>query len=198
MRDWYSDPMFEAPPAPPVPPVPMQGLKELAAREAAQVDLQQYAHSLADLKRGAPPPAPAPAPIAKTQAQAPAPAPALLKPLSACILKPRERETLARAAEILERLAIETEDPALEGAVLRVKRASVEPRDYQVGPRGRPRGAVAELDGARARARTLRDLGMTLEGIATKLMEEGVVNTKGAAQWSKQNVANLLRKGARP
>jgi hypothetical protein len=39
---------------------------------------------------------------------------------------------------------------------------------------------------------------MTLEGIATKLMEEGVVNTKGAAQWSKQNVANLLRKGARP
>lgn len=193
MRDWYSDPMFEAPPAPPVPPVPMQGLKELAAREAAQVDLQQYAHSLADLKRGAP--APAPAPVAKAQAPA-APAPARLKPLSACILKPRERETLARAAEILERLAIETEDPALEGAVLRVKRASVEPRDYQAGPRGRPRGVVAELDGARARARALRDLGMTLEGIATKLMEEGVVNTKGEAQWSKQNVANLL-KGAR-
>lgn len=195
MRDWYSDPMFEAPPAPPVPPVPMQGLKELAAREAAQVDLQQYAHSLADLKRGAP--APAPAPVAKAQAPA-APAPAPLKPLSACVLKPRERETLARAAEILERLAIETEDPALEGAVLRVKRASVEPRDYQAGPRGRPRGAVAELDGARARARTLRDLGMTLEGIATKLMQEGVVNTKGEAQWSKQNVANLLRKGTRP
>jgi hypothetical protein len=57
---------------------------------------------------------------------------------------------------------------------------------------------VGELGGARARPRTLRDLGMTLEGIATKLMEEGVVNTKGAAQWSKQNVANLLRKGARP
>jgi len=121
-----------------------------------------------------------------------------LKPLSACILKPRERETLARAAEILERLAMETADPALEGAVLRVKRASVEPRDYQVGPRGRPRGAVAELDSARARARALRDLGMTLEGIASKLMEEGVVNTKGEAWWSKQNVANLLRNGARP
>lgn len=195
MRDWYMDPALEA-----RVQAPAQGLKGLAAREAAQVDLQQYAHSLADLKRGAP--APAPAPVAKAQAQAPAPipapAPALLKPLSACILKPRERETLVRAAEILERLAIETEDPALEGAVLRVKRASVEPRDYQVGPRGRPRGAVAELDGARARARTLRDLGMTLEGIATKLMEEGVVNTKGEAQWSKQNVANLLRKGARP
>ena len=195
MRDWYMDPALEA-----QVQAPPQGLKGLAAREAAQVDLQQYAHSLADLKRGAQ--APAPAPVAKAQAPAPtpapAPAPALSKPLSACILKPRERETLARAAEILERLAIETEDPALEGAVLRVKRASVEPRDYQVGPRGRPRGAVAELDGARARARTLRDLGMTLEGIATKLMEEGVVNTKGAAQWSKQNVANLLRKGARP
>ena len=195
MRDWYMDPALEA-----QVQAPPQGLKGLAAREAAQVDLQQYAHSLADLKRGAQ--APAPAPVAKAQAPAPtpapAPAPALSKPLSACILKPRERETLARAAEILERLAIETEDPALEGAVLRVKRASVEPRDYQAGPRGRPRGAVAELDGARARARTLRDLGMTLEGIATKLMEEGVVNTKGAAQWSKQNVANLLRKGARP
>lgn len=195
MRDWYMDPALEA-----QMQAPVQGLKGLAAREAAQVDLQQYAHSLADLKRGAP--APAPAPVAKAQAQAPAPipapAPALLKPLSACILKPRERETLVRAAEILERLAIETEDPALEGAVLRVKRASVEPRDYQVGPRGRPRGAVAELDGARARARTLRDLGMTLEGIATKLMQEGVVNTKGEAQWSKQNVANLLRKGTRP
>lgn len=192
MRDWYMDPALEAQVQAPAP-----GLKGLAAREAAQVDLQQYAHSLADLKRGAQ--APAPAPVAKAQAPAPAPAPvpAPSKPLSACILKPRERETLARAAEILERLAIETEDPALEGAVLRVKRASVEPRDYQAGPRGRPRGAVSDaLEGARTRARTLRDLGMTLEGIASKLMQEGVANTKGEAQWSKQNVANLL-KGAR-
>ena len=194
MRDWYMDPALEA-----QVQAPPQGLKGLAAREAAQVDLQQYAHSLADLKRGAQ--APAPAPVAKAQAPAPtpapAPAPAPSKPLSACILKPRERETLARAAEILERLAIETEDPALEGAVLRVKRASVEPRDYQAGPRGRPRGAVSDvLEGARTRARDLRDTGMTLESIASKLMAEGVTNTKGEAQWSKQNVANLL-KGAR-
>ena len=53
------------------------------------------------------------------------------------------------------------------------------------------------LEGARTRARDLRDTGMTLESIASKLMAEGVVNTKGEAQWSKQNVANLL-KGTRP
>ena len=180
MRDWYNEPELEAMTRP-------TGLSGLAARESAQVDLQQYATSLADSKR-AQVPAPAPAPAA---APAPAPAPAP----RAYALTVRDRGTLERAADVLSEAARVNGDALLEGMALRLRgmasAASAPPAPRKIG---RPRGTYnAALEGAVSYAAACRKEGMSFEQVAAALVELGYENGRGQVSWSKQGVASLLK-----
>lgn len=178
MRDWYNEPELEAMTRP-------AGLSGLAARESAQVDLQQYAMSIADLKRAqAAAPAPAPAP-----ALAPTPAP------RAYALTVRDRGTLERAAEVLSEAARVNGDALLESMALRLRgvasAASAPPAPRKIG---RPRGTYnAALEGAVSYAAACRKEGMSFEQVAAALVELGYENGRGQVSWSKQGVASLLK-----
>lgn len=181
MRDWYNEPELEA--------TRPTGWSGLAAREGAQVDLQQYAMSLADLKRAQAP--------ASAQAPAPAPAPAQAPAPRAYVFTVRDRGVLERAAEVLSAAARVSGDVTLEALSLRLRGhaaaagvpvASVAPK------KGRPRGTYNQaLDGAVRYAAACRAEGMSFEEVAGALVAQGYENARGVVSWSKQGVASLLK-----